>query len=150
MASTSKILKIPHHCKIRLAAPRLRKFLESQKLIKWSHKAWVVGTQSLGPSGTKLGSPEHKAGVGSRTKRVPSGLPHLAGCIVLHPLTRSSLLLYCGYPGVYFWDLWDVGTLRPEDYCAQPGGIVAYPPLALHILSSTLATKCSPMAPTIK
>ena len=122
MASTSEILKIPHQCKIRL-----RKFLESQKLIKCSHKAWVVRTQSLAPSGTKLGSPLHKAGVGSRTKRVPSGLLHLGGCIVLHGLTRSRLL-YCGCPGVYFWDLWDVGTLRPKDYCAPTWRHCCLPP----------------------
>ena len=127
MASTSKILKIPHQCKIRLAAPRLRKFLESQKLIKCSHKAWVVRTQSLAPSGTKLGSPLHKAGVGSRTKRVPSGLLHLGGCIVLHGLTRSRLL-YCGCPGVYFWDLWDEGTLRPKDYCTPTWRHCCTPP----------------------
>ena len=130
---------------------------QTQEILRKSEAHQMVA-QSLGRRRTKprsLGhkawvSSPHKAGVGSRTKRVPSGLPHLAGCIVLHPLTRSSLLLYCGYPGVYFWDLWDVGTLRPKDYCAQPGGIVAYPPLALHLPSSTLATKCSPMAPTIK
>ena len=106
---------------------KLRKFLESQKLIKCSHKAWVVRTQSLAPSGTKLGSPLHKAGVGSRTKRVPSGLLHLGGCIVLHGLTRSRLL-YCGCPGVYFWDLWDVGTLRPKDYCAPTWRHCCLPP----------------------
>ena len=57
----SEILPV---CKIRQSASldRLRKFLESQKLIKCSHKAWVPAhkapvprAQSLGLRGTKLG-----------------------------------------------------------------------------------------------
>ena len=88
-------------------------------------------TQSSGPSGTKLGSPRHKAGVGSRTKRVPSGLLHLGGCIVLHELTRSRL--YCGPVGDQGCIVGTCGTwvrCARRAIVSQPGSIVACHPLA--------------------
>ena len=90
MASTSEILPV---CKIRRLAGPTQEILRKSEAHQMLTQSLGPRTQSSGPSGTKLGSPRHKAGVGSRTKRVPSGLLHLGGCIVLHELTRSRL--YC-------------------------------------------------------
>ena len=90
MASTSEILPV---CKIRRLAGPTQEILRKSEAHQMLAQSLGPRTQSSGPSGTKLGSPRHKAGVGSRTKRVPSGLLHLGGCIVLHELTRSRL--YC-------------------------------------------------------
>ena len=129
MASTSKILVA---CKIRQHASldRLRKFLESQKLIKCSHKARVPAHKASVPRAQSLGLPGTKLGLGRRTKRVPSG--PAPGWVHCAPSAdqEQAILWDGGCPGCI------VGTCGTWIRCAlrtivsQPGGIVAYPPLA--------------------
>ena len=103
-------------CKIRRLAGQTQEILRKSE-------AHQMRAQSFGPSGTKLESPPHKAGVGSSTKQVPSGAaPGWRHCA---PWADQEQELYCGlvgthwYPGVYCGYLWDDG--------AQLRGIVAFP-----------------------
>ena len=129
MASTSKILVA---CKIRQHASldRLRKFLESQKLIKCSHKARVPAHKASVPRAQSLGLPGTKLGLGRRTKRVPSGAA--PGWLHCAPSAdqEQAILWAGGCPGVYCGYLWDLGTLCPWAIVSQPGSIVACHPLA--------------------
>ena len=105
---------------------KLRKFLESQKLIKCSHKAWVPAHKASVPRAQSSSLCGTKLGLGRAQSRFPRVL-HLGGDIVLHELTRSRSYIVGWwvptgthwYPGVYCGYLWDDG--------AQLGGIVAFP-----------------------
>ena len=129
MASTSKILVA---CKIRQHASldRLRKFLESQKLIKCSHKARVPAHKARVPRAQSLGLPGTKLGLGRRTKRVPSG--GAPGWLHCAPFAdqEQAILWAGGCPRsiVGTCGTWVQSALRT--IVSQPGGIVAYPPLA--------------------
>ena len=50
---------------------KLRKFLESQKLIKWWHKAWVPVYKASVPRAQSLGLLGTKLGLGRAQKRFP-------------------------------------------------------------------------------
>ena len=110
MASTSEILAPPTAKYASL--DRLRKFLESQKLIKCSHKARVPAHKASVPRAQSLGLPGTKLGLGRRTKAGSLGCCTWVGALCSIGLTRSRL--YCGCPGVYCGYLWEVvGTLHP-------------------------------------
>ena len=70
MASPLEILAA---CKIRRPSGPTQEILRKSEAHQMVAQSLGPRAQSLGPSGTKLGSPRHKAGVGSRTKAVPSG-----------------------------------------------------------------------------
>lgn len=127
MASTSKILVA---CKIRQHASldRLRKFLESQKLIKCSHKARVPAHKASVPRAQSLGLPGTKLGLGRRTKRVPSGAA--PGWLHCAPSAdqEQAILWAGGCPGVYCGYLWDLGTLRLKDDCVPTWKHCCLPP----------------------
>ena len=113
---------------------KLRKFLESQKLIKCSHKAWVPAHKALVPRAQSSSLGCTKLGLGRAQSRFPRVL-HLGGDIVLHELTRSRSYIVgwwvpTGTQGCI------VGTCGTWVRCArraivsQPGSIVACHPLA--------------------
>ena len=117
---------------------KLRKFLESQKLIKCSHKARVPAHKAWVPRAQSLGLPGTKLGLGRRTKRVPSG--PAPGWVHCAPSAdqEQAILWAGGCPGVYCGYLWDLGTLR---LCPNLEALL----LATLWPNSTLPTKCSPM-----
>ena len=145
MASTSKILVA---CKIRQHASldRLRKFLESQKLIKCSHKAWVPAHKASVPRAQSLGLPGTKLGLGRRTKRVPSG--PAPGWVHCAPSAdqEQAILWDGGCPGCI---VGTCGTMEPnlEALLLSPTGPMLSCPAQYTL---TLSTKCSPMASFIK
>ena len=113
---------------------KLRKFLESQKLIKCSHKAWVAAHKASIPRAQSSSLGCTKLGLGRAQSRFPRVL-HLGGDIVLHELTRSRSYIVgwwvpTGTQGCI------VGTCGTWVRCArraivsQPGSIVACHPLA--------------------
>ena len=113
---------------------KLRKFLESQKLIKCSHKAWVPAHKASVPRAQSSSLRRTKLGLGRAQSRFPRVL-HLGGDIVLHELTRSRSYIVgwwvpTGTQGCI------VGTCGTWVRCArraivsQPGSIVACHPLA--------------------
>ena len=109
---------------------KLRKFLESQKLIKCSHKAWVPAHKASVPRAQSSSLGCTKLGLGRAQSRFPRVL-HLGGYIVLHRLTRSWL--YCGPVGAQGCIVGTCGTwvrCARRAIVSQPGSIVACHPLA--------------------
>ena len=129
---------------------KLRKFLESQKLIKCSHKAWVPAHKASVPRAQSSSLGCTKLGLGRAQSRFPRVL-HLGGDIVLHELTRSrSYIVGWWVPtGTQGCIVGTCGTMEPnfEALLLSPTGPILSCPAQYTL---TLSTKCSPMASFIK
>ena len=130
----SEILPV---CKIRRLAGPTQEILRKSEAHQMLAQSLGPRTQSSGPSGTKLGSPRHKAGVGSSHK---SGFPrvlHLGGCIVLHWADQEQAILWMPR-GVLWVPVGGGGYVAPlkddcvptwRHCCLPPSGPIQHCPL---------------------